>query len=281
MTPRDDLAILLEHVARSAPLAILLDVDLAYSDGSDGKALKDFLENYKNTWPPLLLVRSLVRGPDDRLPQPRTTKYDAVVGPRMVDGQLVPAKENVMFTSPLFERDGDGKVRRWKLFAKACDGKAPIVVPSMHLAAAMIARHSITARPPTDAGPPLMRMMRVLAAFTPANCEEANGEREGVLDRLPEDRPIKIEKDDVSKRVIYRVAWRPNAVGLGPFVDEAGCRRRRRDPTRRGAPSTSGRSGRPKRAVGRSRRENRRDRGKLFRAGATATTRHLGSCRGR
>jgi CHASE2 domain-containing sensor protein len=223
VTPRDDLAILLDHVVRSAPLAILLDVDLAYSDGTSGKALNDILENYKNEWPPLLLVRSLVGGPDDRLPTPRTTKYDEAVGPRVVNGQLFPAKENVMFTSPLFERDGDGKVRRWKLFAEACDGNAPIVVPSMHLAAAMIARHSITVPPPTAAEPPLKRMMRALAAFTPANCGGVNGEREGVLDPLPADRPIKVENDDVSKRVIYRVAWKPGAIALGPLVDRPGA----------------------------------------------------------
>jgi CHASE2 domain-containing sensor protein len=219
VTPRDNLAILLERVARSKPLAIVLDVDLAYSNGTGEKALTDFLEDYKTEWPPMLLVRSLVGDPDGSLPKPRTTKYDAAVGTRTVNGHLIPTKENVMFTSPLFERDADGKVRRWKLFAEACDGTAPIVVPSMHLAAAMIARQSISGLPPTGGDPPLKRMTKGLAAFTPANCGHVNGGREGVLDPLPVDRPIKVEHDDVSKRVIYRVAWKPNAVGLGPVVD--------------------------------------------------------------
>jgi CHASE2 domain len=35
----------------------------------------------------------------------------------------------------------------------------------------------------------------------------------------PSDPPIHIERDDVSKRVIYRVAWEPGAVGLGPIVE--------------------------------------------------------------
>jgi CHASE2 domain-containing sensor protein len=219
VTPRANIATLLERVARSKPLAVILDVDLAYSDGTDGKALKDFLEDYKSSWPPLLLVRSLADDPDGRLPQPRITQYDEAIGQRTVNGALVPAKDNVIFTSPLFERDGDGKVRRWKLFAEACNGAAPIIVPSMHLAAAVIARQAIYGAPPADKDPPLKRMTRSLAAFTPANCERVNGEREGTLDSMPPDRPIRIEADDVSKRVIYRVAWDAGAVGLGPLVE--------------------------------------------------------------
>ena len=219
VTPRAYIAILLERVARSKPLAIVLDVDLAYSDATDGKALKDFLQDYKSSWPPLLLVRSLADDPDGGLPRLRLTEYDQAIGPRRINGDLVPAKDNVMFTSPLFERDGDGKVRRWKLFAEACDGAAPIVVPSMHLAAAIIARQAIYGAPPADDDAPLERMKRRLAAFTPTNCERANGAREGTLDSSPLDRPIRIERDDVSKRVIYRVAWEPGAVGLGPIVE--------------------------------------------------------------
>lgn len=219
VTPRAHIATLLARVARSKPLAIALDVDLAYPDGTDGKALKDFLEDYKPEWPPLLLVRSLANDPDGGLPRPRVTDYDGAIGQRTVNGELVPAKDNVMFTSPLFERDADGKVRRWKLFAEACDGGAPIVVPSMHLAAAMIARQAIYGAPPGDEVLPLKRMTGSLAPFTPANCQPVSGGHKGPLDSLPLDRPIEIENDDVSKRVIYRVAWKPGEVGLGPVVD--------------------------------------------------------------
>lgn len=219
VTPRADIATLLARVARSRPLAVALDVDLAYPDGTDGKALKDFLEDYKPEWPPLLLVRSLADDPDGGLPRPRITDYDGAIGQRTVNGELVPARDNVMFTSPLFERDGDGKVRRWKLFAEACNGAAPIVVPSMHLAAAMIARQAIYGAPPADEDLPLKRMTRSLAAFAPANCQPVSGGRKGTLDSLPLDRPIEIEDDDVSKRVIYRVAWKPGEVGLGPIVE--------------------------------------------------------------
>ncbi len=182
VTPRAHIATLLARVARSKPLAIALDVDLAYPDGTDGKALKDFLEDYKPEWPPLLLVRSLANDPDGGLPRPRVTDYDGAIGQRTVNGELVPAKDNVMFTSPLFERDADGKVRRWKLFAEACDGGAPIVVPSMHLAAAMIARQAIYGAPPGDEVLPLKRMTGSLAPFTPANCQPVSGGHKGPLE---------------------------------------------------------------------------------------------------
>jgi CHASE2 domain-containing sensor protein len=207
--PRANIATLLERISRSKPLAIILDVDLAYSDKSDGKALKDFLGKYEPGRPPLLLVRDLIDDPDGGLPQPRPTDYDGAVG----------SKDNIMFTSPLFERDGDGKVRRWKLFAEACKENAPIIVPSMQLTAAMIARQTTHGAPSVDKGLPLQRITRGLAAFTPANCERANDAREGTLDLLPPDRPIRIEHDDVSSRVIYRIAWKSGEVSLGPVVD--------------------------------------------------------------
>ena len=87
VTPRAYLATLLERVARSKPLAVALDVDLAYPDGTDGKSLKVFLENYKPEWPPLLFVRSLADDPDGGLPQPRITDYDAAM---TVNGQRRP-----------------------------------------------------------------------------------------------------------------------------------------------------------------------------------------------
>ena len=92
VTPRAHIATLLERVARSKPLAVVLDVDLAYSDATDGKALKDFLEDYKSSWPPLLLVRSLADDPEGGLPQLRTTQYDEAIGPGIVSGDLVPAR---------------------------------------------------------------------------------------------------------------------------------------------------------------------------------------------
>jgi CHASE2 domain-containing sensor protein len=210
--PRANIAILLERVARSEPLAIILDVDLAYSDRTDGKTLKHFLGNYEHGWPPLLLVRDLIDDPEGGLPQPRKTDYD----------DAIVSKDNIAFASPLFERDSDGKVRRWRLFAEACDGGAPIVVPSMHLAAAMIARQSIYAAPPGDKDTPLKRMTKDLAGLTPANCTDVNGVRVGALSSSPFAPPIRIENDDVSQRVIYRIAWKPHAIGLGPVVDRPG-----------------------------------------------------------
>ena len=210
VTPRGKIEALIERTARSAPLAILLDVDLAFPGKPDEEAaLRDFLASYDPAGPPLLLVRSTIDVPGADLPALRPTPYDDAVA----------GKANIRFTSPLFERDGDGNVRRWRLFAEACDAGRPLVIPSMHLAAAMIARQAIHGAPPGDPAPALERMQASLAPFVPANCRAAPVRREGVLDDWPPSIPIEVSHDDVSKRVIYRVGWQAGAVGLGPIVD--------------------------------------------------------------
>lgn len=210
VTPRGKIEALLERVARSEPLAILLDVDLAFPGDADEEAtLRRFLATYDPAAPPLLLVRSLIDDPGAALPVPRPTPYD----------EAVKGKANILFTSPLFERDGDGNVRRWRLFAEACAEDRPLVIPSMHLAAAMIARQAIHGAPPGDPAPALDRMRTGLAPFLPADCSGQEAEREGVIDDWPPTIPIAIAQDDVSKRVIYRVPWKTGAVGLGPMVE--------------------------------------------------------------
>jgi CHASE2 domain-containing sensor protein len=215
VTPRDKIATLLDRARRSHPLAILLDVDLAWPDPGEGQdALAKVLASYEPDAPPLLLVRSLIDVPKERLPRLRLTPYeDAVAG-----------KANILFASPLFERDGDGNVRRWRLFAETCRKPpepqgAPEVTPSMHLAAAMIARQALYGSPPDAAAPPLARMSRALAPFRPATCASGPVQREATLSDWPADIPIRVAPDEVSKRVIYRVAWTPGAVGLGPAVE--------------------------------------------------------------
>ncbi|MCX5516299.1 hypothetical protein C3941_17205 [Kaistia algarum] len=210
VTPRGKIEALLERVAGSGPLAILLDVDLAFPGDKDEEAsLHDFLAAYAPTSPPLVLVRSMIDTPSGKLPLLRPTDYDDAVA----------GKANIVFASPLFERDGDGKIRRWRLLAEACEGNRPMVVPSMHLAGAMIARQAIHGPPPGVPAPALQRMDRNLAAFVPANCAARAVEREGELDDWPASIPIAVAPEDVSKRVIYRVGWEKGTVGLGPLVD--------------------------------------------------------------
>lgn len=205
VTPRDKLKVILDRISRSKPLAILLDVDLSYSDLSNpgGEAsLDEFLRGYPSTSPPLLLVRSLYHGaPFPALPRLRATSYDPSAD-----------KPNILWGSPLFERDGDGKVRRWRLFAQACSDGRPVVLPALHLAAATIMRASLASQGAIEA---VNDVPRRLARFGADSCGE-HTERSGVvLGQQGSYPPIEVGGSDASNRVLYRVAWQSNAVSLG------------------------------------------------------------------
>jgi hypothetical protein len=212
VTPREHLVTIIDRVVRSNALAILLDVDLSFSDPGDsvgdGK-FRDFLAHYPESAPPLLLVRSLYHdAPPPALPRLRQTFYD----------NQTATKGNIVWGSPLFERDADGKVRRWRLFVQACAGDHPIVLPALHLVAAVIARAKLDgAENPIDAAKTLPER---LARFGSDSCE-GPADRSGVIIEQGNLPNIEIDNSDVNRRVLYRVEWRSHAVSLGQDVRTA------------------------------------------------------------
>lgn len=212
VTPRDKLKIVLERVAKSKPLAILLDVDLSYSDASNPggeAALGKFFEDYPASAPPLLLVRSLYHGAaPPALPFARPASYD-----RSTD------KPNVLWGSPLFERDTDGKIRRWRLLAQACSDGRPVVLPALHLAAAMIMRAGLAGQSAIDA---VNEVPKRLASFGADTCARPS-DRSGLVLAQQDGYPaIRIGGADVSNRVLYHTAWQSNAVSLGQAAGSEG-----------------------------------------------------------
>jgi CHASE2 domain-containing sensor protein len=213
VTPRARLKTIVERVARSDPTAILLDVDLSFSDSDDasGEAvLRDFLGQYPGSAPPLLLVRPLYHNaPPPALPRLRLTSYD----------EQTATKPNIIWGSPLFERDADGLVRRWQLFVQVCAGDHPAVLPALHLAAAMIARAKIGGfEDPEQAA---ARIPERLARFGSDSCDRPtarSGEIVGKKGDLP---AISIDRLDVSSRVLYRAAWRADQIALGGDVSSS------------------------------------------------------------
>lgn len=211
VTPRDKIEDLIARAAASDPLAIVVDVDLSFpGDPAAEESLQRYLAAYAPSAPPLLLVRSLISNGPGALPLERPTVFDAAtVG-----------KANIAWGTPLFERDGDGNVRRWRLFAPACEGERPVVLPSTHLNAAVIARRAVYGPPPGEPPtPPIERLAERLGPFVPDHCGQAAEPRQGVIDDWPKDIPITVEPADVSKRVIYRVGWQAGAIALGPTVE--------------------------------------------------------------
>lgn len=223
ITPRDKLARLIEIAARSQALEIVVDVDLSYRDDAgrldapaasnvpkSQDALARVFNSYPLDGPPLVLDRALKPNADTKavLPELRRTDYDAVTQ----------GHDNIAWGSPLFERSGDNIVRRWELFAPVCGPFGqPLAVPSIHLLAANIARRSLAGAHRADPDP-WAALQRNLGAFPSANCATRSPAQEGILDDTPGLQPIAVKHDDVSSRVIYRIAWRPDAAGLGPRV---------------------------------------------------------------
>jgi len=218
VTPRDAIRDLLQRVAPSRAAAIIVDVDLAFGDGN-AKPLKDFLQAYPANAPSLILMRSLI-SPDPAgptiYPAPRGTDYDAATKDHPKD------HPNIYWAVPLFQRDPDGMIRRWKLAAIACQtGPAsetgvPIAIPSAELIAALIARQ-VTLPAAGSAPIPLDSLLGKLARLLPDNCTSAAPDPGPiVLDGyLP---PIVIKSDDISNRVLYTVRWQNGAIALGPVV---------------------------------------------------------------
>lgn len=217
VAPRDRLAEIVDKLAVSGPLAIVLDVDLSYPDAPAREArLRESLEKYPKDGAPLLLVRALQRSPLGARapPEQRATVYDAAVAD----------KPNIVFAAPLFERDGDGSVRRWRLFMQTCREGKPAVLPATQVAAAVLARQALAKGAPVSPQAVWGDMTSRLAAFNADNCATTRPIEHGTVagaTRLA--RPIEVERTDASTRVLYRVAWKDGASALGPAVDFQGA----------------------------------------------------------
>ncbi len=218
VTPRDRIARLIDYAASSNPLAIVVDIDLSYRDDPQAeKSLSDFLQTYPAAAPPLILVRSLdqpavrPRAPAEQRP----TVFDAATR----------EKPNIAFAAPLFERDKDGQVRRWRLFAQSCISGRPAVLPATHVSAAVLAREALARGAAAVAPAPAWNeLAKRLAAFSPGDCTaERIVERGTLADRTPAAPPIEVEQADASTRVLYRIGWRSDASTLGLRTDAAGA----------------------------------------------------------
>lgn len=203
VTPRDKIATLIDRTARAGPAMIIVDVDLAWRDGAGDavgglSASEDALARTLAAWPddapPLLLVRSLRPAPAPALPALRPTVFDAAA-----------AKPNVHWALPSFERDLDGKLRRWLLMTPYCAGGKPRVLPSLQLAAAWI----WWTRPGTfDA------LDKALGTAVPQGCD---GKSNAALVSLsaPGGPSVVIDGAETTSRVIYAIPWEAGRAGLG------------------------------------------------------------------
>jgi hypothetical protein len=228
LTPRDQLAALLQHAIDGGARAIVLDIDLVHPEDGDAAlraVLAGWLPNADGEapdLPPLLLARDLrlpARG-SMALPQERATPFDA----------LVADAPGIHWGAPLFELDADGKIRRWQLWTATCgvDGQ-PRVRPSMQLLLAALLDSSEAER---------ADLSGLLAGFAPSDCDAAHrqtghdghataperarpsGDHHAAMGHADPhghddltltlgDREIQLRPQGTAARIIYREPWHP------------------------------------------------------------------------
>lgn len=232
LTPRDPLAALLRHAIDGAAAAIVLDIDLSHPGGAGDQALAAVLRTYlpdatgqPPNLPPLILARDIRLPPpgSHALPTERQTPFD----------DLVERAPGIHWAAPLFERDGDGRIRRWRLWTATCgsDGQ-PRVRPSIQLLLAGL----LDGTPAQQA-----QLAGVLRGYRPSGCggpgmargddqADGPGADPGPIDPDPQhgqtaghrddhgeiavrlgEREIHLEPHGTAARVIYREPWRPEA----------------------------------------------------------------------
>jgi hypothetical protein len=223
VAPREKLAGLIDRVMASKPLAVLLDVDLAWPDTSGQSALAEVLKRDNASGPPLFMVRGLVsRAPHDpdQWPRLQVTPFTAAVQapPSVGEGVSTATRPGYRWVSPLFERDADGVVRYARLFDFVCDGEAPAALPAAQL---MLAAQAIDAR--NDRPEVAEAVTSALAQLIPDRCGAAAHAAPAA--RVSEHPEIELSLKESSIRVIYTIAWREGATSLGPTAIENGSSR--------------------------------------------------------
>lgn len=128
MTPRDDLARMLQVVSAAQPAAIVVDIDLSWGDGTgdavadrgaEQRALREFLEGYSGAAP--LVFQKRIEPSLDGKPRATPSPYDDLF---VRNPQLAWAHAN-------FETDGRGKVRDWQEWLPVCSEAGTDWLPSV------------------------------------------------------------------------------------------------------------------------------------------------------
>jgi len=123
ITPRGELARLIEVVTRAEPSAVVVDIDLSGRAGDaaagDERALSALLVAYRGK-APLIFPKRLEPGGDDAR-QAAASPYDA----------LFARHAKLHWAHASFVTDGDGSVRRWAEWLAVCSDGQPVWLPAV------------------------------------------------------------------------------------------------------------------------------------------------------
>lgn len=137
MTPRDELARLVDSLASAGARLIVVDVDLAW--GERDAVLGEFLASY-DAEAPLVFMRQIVEDTAGLVLYP--SAYDDVFA----------ANPRLRWAHAFFFTSAGGQIVDWAPWVAACGGAGPELLPAVAVVAFEQSRGAEPARPPTPAG---------------------------------------------------------------------------------------------------------------------------------
>lgn len=228
--PREKLARLIDFALQTRPRMVVVDVDLAQRahdytfDEPVVKVLKQYAEKCRDRplasedCPPVVLLASLRTFKSD-LPEQQTCESGPPVVHRRsyLDG-LVDTSRHLFWASPLFDKDWDQIIRRWRLWEPVCreTDNRPVALPSIQLLAATL----LTGRKGAMEDLQSCLDSMVLKGYTATTESPVRGDEPPCTVTLwdaveqREDKQLSLSQDRMARRIHYTIPWQGDAPGV-------------------------------------------------------------------
>ncbi len=215
--PREKLADLIKFALESQPKMVVVDVDLAQR--SHDKTLEEPIEEVlakhadkcrgkplvSEGYPPVVLLASL-RPSEKGLPVQRTSNLD----------KLVEGSQHIFWASPLFDKDWDQTIRRWRIWEAVWQeaNNRPAALPSIQLLAATL----LTGREGAMEGLQSCLDSIALEGYTTTAEQAISGDKPPctvtLWDGFPQRKmELSLPMDQVERRILYAIPWQTDAAG--------------------------------------------------------------------
>lgn len=202
-TPRDKLATLISYAIASDPMSLTVDIDLSRPGDTGDEALLDALQSTDNSFPILLMktFREELPGSNRSYREQRLGAFE----------QLVEDNPNIHWASPLYSRDGDFVVRRWRMWEQTCRDGSPEILPSVQLM--LFAQQT---EGTTEA------LSEQLAGHLPDRCDQWPDQQ---LNELTVGGLTFDTQEKLAQRIIYHLPWQSLSEEPYPMIATAGDER--------------------------------------------------------
>lgn len=207
--PRPKLAKLIDTALLQSPAVLVVDVELLRHSSDDDELiqlLRQHAISLKGTTTIVLLKGFKWKENPDRGNYLATRKSFLE--------EAVPVSEKQAWGSPLFERDPDGKIRRWKLWQQACaPSGSPVLVPAIQL----LALSSLANNGDRQ------KLDQAISGVTPHSCTDEPSPR-GTIEIGQH--KFSMIADPFGQRILYSLPWKLDEGETRPEVSFNGAQTR-------------------------------------------------------